>query len=302
MRRIFSYLALFLLLLSLNLPQAASAATWRVGLQAGHWLSNELPDELSSLRNSTGAAAAGIREAQVNLDIAQRAAVYLRNAGVEVDVLPATVPPAYRADAFVSIHADGNANTRLRGFKVATQWREWEAGVALVNALRQDYGKASGLVWDGGRITSGMRGYYAFSSGRFRHSIANDTPGAILEMGYLTNPSDRALMTKEADRLARGVADGVLRFLRSKPASGWPAPPALPNFRATVIVASANLRSGPGTNYPVVRRVQRGRVLMAESIEGEWVKLTSFRGNQIRWAHRDNLKLERINDEQPQDS
>jgi hypothetical protein len=300
MRRTFSCLFL-LLLLSLCLPQTSSAATWRVGLQVGHWKSNELPDELRSLRGSTGTAAGGIREVQVNLDIAQRTAVYLRNAGIEVDILPATVPPSYRADAFVAIHADGNASTRLRGFKAATHWREWEAGIALVNALRQEYGRASGLAWDGGRISSGMRGYYAFSSGRFRHSIANDTPGAILELGYLTNPSDRALMTREADRLARGVADGILFFLRSKPEAGWPTPPALPAFRAIVITQTANLRSGPGTNYPVVRRVQRGRTLLVEEIQGEWLKLISYRGN-VRWAHRDNVRLERINDDPPQDS
>ena len=294
-------LCLLVLLLSLGWPQATTAATWRVGLQVGHWRSNELPDELQTLRASTGTAAAGIREVQVNLDIAQRAAAYLRAADVEVDLLPATVPPGYRADAFVTIHADGSSSTRLRGFKAATQWREWEAGLALVDALRQEYGKASGLAWDGGRITSGMRGYYAFSSGRFRHAIANETPGAILEMGYLTNPADRQLMLTQGDRLARGVAEGILRFLRSKPASGWPDPPALPAFRATVISQTANLRSGPDTSYPIVRRVQRGRMLLVEELRGEWVKLISYRG-AIRWTHQDNLRLERINDDPPADA
>jgi N-acetylmuramoyl-L-alanine amidase len=294
-------LCLLVFLLSLAWPQVTAAATWRVGLQVGHWRSNELPDELQTLRTSTGTAAAGIREVQVNLDIAQRTAAYLQAADVAVDLLPATVPPSYRADAFVTIHADGSSNSRLRGFKAATQWREWEAGLALVDALRQEYGKASGLAWDGGRITSGMRGYYAFSSGRFRHAISNDTPGAILEMGYLTNPADRQLMLNQSDRLARGVADGILRFLRSKPTSGWPAPPALPAFRATVITQTANLRSGPDTSYPIVRRVQRGRMLLVEEVRGEWVKLISYRG-AIRWTHRDNLQLERINDDPPSDA
>jgi hypothetical protein len=294
-------LCLLVLLLSLGWPQATVAATWRVGLQVGHWRSNELPDELQTLRTSTGTAAAGVREVQVNLDIAQRTAAYLRAADVAVDLLPATVPPSYRADAFVTIHADGSSNTRLRGFKAATQWREWEAGLALVDSLRQEYGKASGLTWDGGRITSGMRGYYAFSSGRFRHAISNETPGAILEMGYLTNPADRQLMLTQGDRLARGVADGILRFLRSKPASGWPAAPALPAFRATVITQTANLRSGPDTSYPIVRRVQRGRLLLVEEVRGDWVKLISYRG-AIRWTHKDNLRLERINDDPPTDA
>ncbi len=198
-----SVVGIMLVVLGLLWPAPAGAQTWRVGLQAGHWKSNELPDELSRLRGSTGASGGGVREYEVNLDIAQRAAGYLRGYGVAVDVLPATVPVNYQADAFVALHADGSTNTRLSGFKAATQWREWEAGTALVDALRAEYGPASGLAWDGGRITSNMRGYYAFSSGRYDHAIANDTPGVILEMGYLTTPGDRRLMTVDSDRLAK---------------------------------------------------------------------------------------------------
>ncbi len=288
---------LVMIMLGLAWPRATLAATWRVGLQAGHWRSAELPAELSRLRTSTGAVAGGYREWQVNLDIAQRAASLLRAEGVEVDILPATVPPNYRADAFVALHADGG-NPAASGFKAATHWREWEAGLALVAALRAEYGIVSGLRWDGGRITSGMRGYYAFSSGRHTHAIANNTPGAILEMGYLTNAGDRALMTRQGDRLARGVANGIMRFLRSKPASGWSAPPPLPDLRAIVTAAVAQIRSGPGANFPVVRTVSRNRVLLVAEERGEWLKLFSFRtGQRERWVHRASVRLERIPDE-----
>ena len=301
MRKV-SMLGLVLLLLGVLWPREAGAAVWRVGLQVGHWRSNELPDELRQLRGSTGAAAAGYREYQVNLEVAQRAAGYLRAAGVAVDVLPATVPPNYYADAFVALHADGNGSSRMSGFKAATQWREWEAGIALVEALRAEYGAASGLRWDGDHISSGMRGYYAFSSGRYDHAISNYTPAAILEMGYLTNPADRSLMVQQPDRLARGVANGVLRFLRSIPVGGWPAPPPLPEFRARVVVPTANLRSGPGTSYPVVREVRRGRVMLVDEIRGEWLKLARWRGGSgERWVHRDSVQLERLQDDLPQD-
>ena len=298
-----SLIGVVLLVLGLLWPHDAAAQTWRVGLQVGHWRSNELPDELSRLRGSTGAHAGGIAEYQVNLGVAERAAGYLRGAGVAVDILPATVPVNYRADAFVALHADGSASPRASGFKVATHWREWEAGTALVAALRAEYGAASGLAWDGGRITSGMRGYYAFSSGRFDHTVANTTPGVILEMGYLTNPSERRLMTQQADRLGRGVANGVLRFLRSQPEGGWPAPPALPEFRAFVTVATARIRSGPGTSFPVVRTVGRNRIMTVDEIRGDWLKLTSFRSSQgQRWIHRGSVRLDRINDDPPEDS
>jgi N-acetylmuramoyl-L-alanine amidase len=65
----------------------------RVGLQVGHWKSNELPDELKTLRNNTGASGDGKTEWEVNYAIAQKTADYLTEAGIKVDILPATVPP-----------------------------------------------------------------------------------------------------------------------------------------------------------------------------------------------------------------
>lgn len=297
-------LGLALLVVSIGwAAPTAAAAPLHVGLQAGHWRSGELPDELRSLRGSTGTAAAGVREWEVNLDIAQRAAVYLRGAGIVVDVLPATVPESYLADAFVALHADGNTSTRLTGYKVAASWREWSASTALVDALSAEYGAATGLRWDGEHISSGMRGYYAMSSRRFTHTVSPYTPSAILEMGYLTNPSDRRLMLGESDRLARAVADGVLRFLRSEPAAGWEAPPPLPDLRATVLTATANLRSGPSTGFPVVRTVARNRMLLISEVRGDWLRVFRYRdGGGDRWIRSDMVRLERISSDPPQDS
>src|SRR5207253_454820 len=66
----------------------------RVGLQAGHWQNDQVPPELGRLQ--AGAVGGGKQEWQVNVDVAQRTAALLQVSGVEVDVLPATVPPRYR--------------------------------------------------------------------------------------------------------------------------------------------------------------------------------------------------------------
>ena len=205
-----------------------TTSTVRVGLQVGHWHADDLPAELQALRGNMGAVAGGYHEYQVNLAIAERAAACLRAAGVSVDVLPATIPPHYQADAFVALHADESPNLQTRGFKIVDHVRGWQASRALVDALRIDYGRASGFPWDGTHISENMRLYYGLSTGRFWHTIANETPGAIVELGYLTNPQDRWWMTHQTDLLASGVATGILHFLASKPATGWPAPPALP--------------------------------------------------------------------------
>src|SRR5207237_3580398 len=89
----------------------------RVGIQAGHWLTDQVPPELGRLQ--AGAVGGGKQEWEVNLDVAQRAAVLLESANIQVDVLPATVPPSYRANAFIALHADGDPAGVANGFKVA---------------------------------------------------------------------------------------------------------------------------------------------------------------------------------------
>ncbi|MGO9410568.1 MAG: hypothetical protein ACLQCB_07415, partial [Spirochaetia bacterium] len=50
---------------------------WRVGIQAGHWQIDALPDELARLRTDTGASYGNLQEVDVNLRIAQRIALDL---------------------------------------------------------------------------------------------------------------------------------------------------------------------------------------------------------------------------------
>src|SRR3954447_2804690 len=57
---------------------AAAGAEWpvppagaRVGVQAGHWRIEELPDDQARLRGQTGGSGGGYREVDVNLAIAQ---------------------------------------------------------------------------------------------------------------------------------------------------------------------------------------------------------------------------------------
>ncbi len=187
----------------------------RVGLQVGHWKTDELPDELARLRTSYGTSAGGYTELQINLDITPRIAALLEAEGVVVDVLPATVPPGYDADAFITIHADGSTNLARNGFKLATPWRTSQASRLLHDLLREEYATATGMPWDDG-ITTNMRGYYAFSYTRYEHTIARTTPAVIVEMGFLTNDGDRAILTTQQDQLAQALANGILRYLRER--------------------------------------------------------------------------------------
>lgn len=186
----------------------------RVGLQAGHWLTYDLPFEIRNL--SPGSSAGGWAEWEVNLLLVQNTARLLEEAGVDVDILPTTIPVRYRAQAFLSIHADGDTGGAFRGYKIARTGFSSipEADDAFVRALYDEYGAATGLPRDSdSRISRRMVFYYAFNTRRYQHSVDLGTPSAIIETGFLTSPIDRAFLTQRPDVAARGIANGILRFL-----------------------------------------------------------------------------------------
>lgn len=193
----------------------------RVGIQAGHWLTEEVPPELWRLRDQTGSAAAGVQEVDINRDVAERTRAILEARGVAVDVLPATIPPGYVADAFVALHADGDAAGAARGFKIAHSARRTPYENDLVALLRENYAAATDLPYDDDpeHRTLNMTSYYAFTWQRVVHATSPFTPSAIVEMGYVTNGADRELLTGSADLVAAGIAEAILRFLDTHPRS-----------------------------------------------------------------------------------
>lgn len=185
----------------------------RVGLQVGHWRTEEVPPELGRLGG--GSAGGGKAEWEVNLDVARRVAARLEPAGVVVDVLPATIPPRYRAQAFLALHADGDESGQIRGYKLARAIFSAtpEADDALLASLYDAYGRATGLPRDDEHVSRRMTGYYAFNSRRYCSAIAPGTPGAIIEMGFLTSAPDRQVLLGNPDAAAEGIAQGLLRYL-----------------------------------------------------------------------------------------
>ncbi len=220
---------------------ASGVAGRRVGLQIGHLRIEELPEDQARLRGQTGGSGGGVREVDINIAVVQRATLLLQAQGVVVDVLPATVPRGYRADAFVAVHCDANptGDPTTRGYKLA-RYRESlipEQDDALIAAISTVYGPATGLPLDA-NVTRAMTGYYAYNAKRYQTIIDRGTPSTIVELGYLTNPLDRALLVTRQDLIAAALAEGILRFLGasvplaapvSAPATQpTPAPPLAP--------------------------------------------------------------------------
>lgn len=191
-----------------------------MALQVGHWQHEKLPRELRWVATSAGGASfAGAVEWQVNLAIAQEAQRLLRAKDLLVELVPATVTPGDRAAAFVSIHADGNADPMAGGFKAAPSTNDRSGLAAALNeSLTRRYAEATGLP-ENTSVTADMTAYYAFDARRFKHAISPATPAAIIETGFLTNPNDRRVIVAQPRLAAQGIANGVLDFVRRRGAT-----------------------------------------------------------------------------------
>lgn len=196
-------------------PPTAPVA--RIGIEAGH--GNGDPGSAS--------CDGSVREAGVTFAVAQHAAWLLRAEGHSVEVfrgdaagtLPKERLTGYQADAFVALHTDycaGNNSgfkaTRYGGAPVTGIIGNGDPSDRLTDAIWTHYGAATGLPEDrgSGHFTPNMRYYWAINPTR---AIAPSTPGAIIEMGWLSG--DKAFMASVAgqQRMARGVANAVTAFL-----------------------------------------------------------------------------------------
>jgi hypothetical protein len=248
-------------------------APWHVGIQAGHWQIDQLPDEQYRLRGDTGAQWRNLTEAGVNMGIARRVVRQLRDAGVIADLLPALVPPGYEADAFVAIHADDGADTVTSGWKISTPWRSSEASRRLREDIARTYGQASGLPEDRYGVSYNMRGYYAFGWYRYEHAVAPTTPAVIIETGFLTSAADRAVIVDDAERAARGISTGIIVFLSELPELPDEAlvPIAYPPME--VAADNAALRYFPDPAERVRARLAAGTRVRPVNEENGWTEL-----------------------------
>jgi N-acetylmuramoyl-L-alanine amidase len=178
----------------------------RIGIVAGH----------NGPQNDPGAVCPdGLTEAGVNHDIATRVKAGLEANGLQVDLLDEFDArlEGYRALALVSIHNDSceYINELATGYKVAgaleTQARA--QSTQLTACLTDRYAKATGLRFHAGSVTPDMTQYHTF------REIAPETPAAIIETGFLN--LDRPILTQEPFRVAQGVIDGILCYVRGEP-------------------------------------------------------------------------------------
>lgn len=174
-----------------------------IGIVAGHSGSR------NGIEDPGAICSDGLREVDINLEIAHRVVNYLRAYGYEVDLLQEYDARAegYHARALVSIHADSCTPPYASGFKVA---RAVDSAIPevedrLVDCLVRQYQTRTGLDLHEWSITPDMTEYHIF------YKIDRATPAVIIEVGFMGG--DRDLLVDRPDLVAEGVAEGIRCFV-----------------------------------------------------------------------------------------
>lgn len=183
-------------------PPVASPDVNRIGIVSGHW------------KNDSGSVCPnGLTEEQVNLRIANLVQQKLTAEGFQVDLLEEFDArlSQYQAIALVSIHADtcDFLNDAATGFKVAAALDSAypEKASRLTTCLIDRYAATTGLGFKS-NTTIDMTSYHAFGE------INTETTAAIIETGYLN--LDQQILTQNPEKIAQGIVDGLLCFIRNE--------------------------------------------------------------------------------------
>jgi N-acetylmuramoyl-L-alanine amidase len=172
----------------------------------------------------TRGVVSGLTEAELNLLVALRLRPLLQRAGVRVvmtrtknagasmgNVARARIANRAGAALFLRIHADGSTDQSVRGTHTLypALRRGWTDDVYSASK------RAAGTVQEELRRTLGFPDRGLQERSDFTGFNWSDVPVILVEMGFMTNPTEDRLLATAAyqRRAAAGLCRGVLRFL-----------------------------------------------------------------------------------------
>ena len=172
--------------------------------------------------SGTSGTVSGLAEYELTLSVSQKLRDVLQDRGYTVlmtresnDVPVSCIERAdvannAEADAFVRIHANGSEDSSVKGAMTICITPDnpfypelYEQARALSDCIINKLSESAGCENDGVWETDSM------SANNW-----SQVPATIVEMGYMTNPEEDALMATEdyQNKIVRGIADGIDQY------------------------------------------------------------------------------------------